>query len=63
VASPGGHTYPIVAEIWTIFEATLMVQAKRLVEEIAQHQGRESKDLWALIKPKVKIPLFDTEFP
>ncbi len=63
VASPGGHTYPIVAEIWTIFEATLMVQAKRLVEEIAQHQGRDSKDLWALIKPKVKIPLFDTEFP
>ena len=60
-ASPGG--YPIVAEIWTIFEATLMVQAKRLVEEIAQHQGRDSKDLWALIKPKVKVPLFDTEFP
>jgi hypothetical protein len=58
-----GHTYPIVAEIWTIFEATLMVQAKRLVEDIAQHQGRDSKELWALIKPKVKIPLFDTDFP
>ena len=40
-----------------------MVQAKRLVEDIAQHQGRDSKDLWALIKPKVKVPLFDTEFP
>jgi hypothetical protein len=71
-ASPGGGyqtgsvanaTYPIVAEIWTIFEATLMVQAKRLVEDIAQHQGRDSKELWTLIKPKVKIPLFDTEFP
>ena len=67
-ASPGsntghtGHTYPIVAEIWSIFEATLMVQAKRLVEDIAQHQGRDSKELWALIKPKVKVPLFDTEF-
>ena len=65
-ASPGshtGHTYPIVAEIWTIFEATLMVQAKRLVEDIAQHQGRDSKELWSLIKPKVKVPLFDTDFP
>jgi len=64
--SPQGHTghaYPIVAEIWTIFEATLMVQAKRLVEDIAKHQGRDSKELWSLIKPKVKIPLFDTEFP
>lgn len=61
VASPGG--YPIVAEIWTIFEATMMVQAKRLVEDIAKHQGRDSKELWSLIRPKVKVPLFDTEFP
>ena len=66
--SPGttgntGHTYPIVAEIWSIFEATLMVQAKRLVEDIAQHQGRDSKELWSLIKPKIKVPLFDTDFP
>jgi hypothetical protein len=60
--SPGGG-YPIVAEIWSIFEATLMVQAKRLVEDIAQHQGRDSKELWSLIKPKVKVPLFDTDFP
>ena len=61
--SPGqGNNYPVVAEIWTIFEATLMVQAKRLVEDIAQHQCRDPKELWALIKPKVKMPLFDTEF-
>ena len=40
-----------------------MVQAKRLVEDIAQHQGRDSKELWSLIKPKVKVPLFDTDFP
>lgn len=62
VASPEA-TYPIVAEIWSIFEATLMVQAKRLVEDIAQHQGRDSKALWSLIKPKIKVPLFDTDFP
>jgi hypothetical protein len=60
-SSPGGG-YPVVAEIWSIFEATLMVQAKRLVEDIAQHQGRDSKELWSLIKPKVKVPLFDTDF-
>jgi hypothetical protein len=40
-----------------------MVQAKRLVEDIAQHQGRDSKELWSLIKPKIKVPLFDTDFP
>jgi hypothetical protein len=55
--------YPIVAEIWSTFEATLMVQAKRLVEDIAAHQGRDSKELWSHIKKQVRIPLFDTEFP
>ena len=53
--------YPVVAEIWTTFEATLMVQAKRLVEDIASHQGRDSKELWSQIKKQVRIPLFDTE--
>jgi hypothetical protein len=55
-------SYPIVAEIWSTFEATLMVQAKRLVEDIANHQGRDSKELWTKIKKQVRAPLFDTEF-
>jgi len=55
--------YPVVAEIWSTFEATMMVQAKKLVEDISAHQGRDSKELWALIKKQIRIPLFDTEFP
>jgi len=53
----------VVAEIWSVFEATLMVQAKRLVEDIANHQGRDSKELWTNIKKQIRFPLFDTEFP
>ncbi len=56
------NTYPVVAEIWSNFEATIRVQAQRLVEDIAKHQGRDSKELWSQIKKQVHIPLFDTEF-
>jgi hypothetical protein len=58
VASP---KYPVVAEIWTLFEATLLTHAKRLTEDIAKRQGKDYKELWALIKPQVKIGLIDTD--
>lgn len=57
------NTYPVVAEIWTTFEATLLIQAKLLVEDIAAHQGADPKELWTKIKKQIKIPLVDTEFP
>jgi len=57
------NTYPVVGEIFSIFEATLMVQAKRLVEDIAKHQGRDAKELWSQIKKQTRVQLFDTEFP
>jgi hypothetical protein len=56
-------TYPVVAEIWTLFESSLLTQAKRLTEDIAKRQGKDPKELWALIKPQVKVNLFDAEFP
>ena len=40
-----------------------MVQAKKLVEDIAAHQGRDSKELWSQIKKQIRIPLADAEFP
>ena len=55
--------YPVVAEIWSTFEATMMVQAKKLVEDIAAHQNRDSKELWSQIKKQIRIPLADAEFP
>jgi len=56
-------TYPVVAEIWTLFESTLQIQAKRLVEDIAKHQNSDPKELWKKIKPQIRIGLIDTELP
>ena len=53
--------YPVVAEVWTTFEATMMVQAKKLVEDIAAHQGRDAKELWSQIKKQIRLPLVDAE--
>jgi len=57
VATP----YPIVAEIWSTFEATLLTQAKRLAEDIAKSHGKDPKELWSKIKGQVKIGLFDVD--
>ena len=57
------NTYPVVGEIFSIFEAIMMVQAELLVKDIAKHQGRDHKELWSQIKKQVRTPLFDTEFP
>jgi len=56
-------TYPINAEIWSTFEATLLTQAKRLSEDIAKSYGKDPKELWSKIKGQVKIGLFDADFP
>lgn len=53
--------YPVVAEIWSTFEATLLTQAKRLAEEIAKSHGKDPKELWSKIKSQVKIGLFDVD--
>ena len=57
------ETYPVVAEIWTVFEASLQIQAKRLVEDIAKHQNSDPKELWKKIKPQLRIGLVDIELP
>lgn len=51
--------YPVIAELWTTFEGTLQLQAKRLVEDIAKHNNSDPKALWAKIKPQIKIGLLD----
>jgi hypothetical protein len=53
--------YPVVAEIWSTFEATLLTQAKRLAEDIAKSHGKDPKELWSKIKGQVKIGLFDVD--
>ncbi len=51
----------MIAEIWTLFEGSLQLQAKRLVEDIAKQQNADSKALWAKVKPQIKIRLLDSE--
>lgn len=54
--------YPVVAEIWSTFEANLLTQAKRLTEDIAKSYGKDPKELWSQIKGQVKIGLVDIDF-
>jgi hypothetical protein len=53
--------YPVIAELWSTFEGTLQIQAKRLVEDIAKHNNSDPKALWAKIKPQIKIGLLDVD--
>ena len=55
--------YPVVAEIWSVLQGALQIQAKKLVEDIAKFQGADPKALWAKIRPIVKIGLIDSDVP
>jgi hypothetical protein len=57
------ESYPVVAEIWSSFEAAMMVQARRLAEDIAKKEGKDPKELWNLVKAQTRITLADIEFP
>jgi len=56
-------TFPVVAEIWNIFESTLLLQAKKLVEDIASHQKADAKVLWARVKSNIRLGLLDVDVP
>jgi len=56
-------SFPVIAEIWQLFEGTLQSKAKLLVEDIARAQGADPKELWKKIKPQIKIGLLDVELP
>ena len=56
-------TFPVIAEIWTLFEATLQNQAKKLVDDLAKANGRDPKELWAKVKPQLRVGLLDIELP
>ncbi len=56
-------SYPVIAEIYSTFEAILMANAKRFVDDIAHKQGANASDLWKVVKEKVKVGLMDVELP
>jgi hypothetical protein len=55
--------YPVIGEIWNIFEQSLMVQGKKLANDIAKHQGADPKLLWDEIRKKIKVGILDIEIP
>ncbi len=56
-------SFPVVGEIWNVFEATLLVQAKKLAEDVAKKQGADPKELWNKIRPTLKIAPLDNDLP
>jgi hypothetical protein len=56
-------SFPVVGEIWNLFEATLNVQAKKLVEDIAKKQGADPKELWNIVRKQIKIAPCDIDLP
>lgn len=55
--------YPVIGEVWNIFQQTLMISAKKLADDIAKQQGADSKALWDTIKKKVNIGILDLDIP
>ena len=55
--------YPVVGEMWRIFEQSLMISAKKLTEDIAKHQGADPKALWSAINKKIKISVTEVDVP
>jgi len=56
-------TYPVVSEIWSVFEGTLQNHARKLVNDIAKKQGADPLELWKKIKPILRIGLLDIDIP
>jgi hypothetical protein len=55
--------YPVVAEVWTLFEGILQSSAKKLVEDIAKQNKGDPKVLWDIIRPRIQIGLLDIDLP
>ena len=46
---------PVVYELWSLLEASLLAQAKHLVRDIAHEQGADPKALWDRVRREVKL--------
>jgi len=55
------NTFPVNALVYNTLEAILLTQAKKLTEDIAKFQKADAKDLWAQIRPQIRIALHETE--
>ena len=55
--------YPVIAEMWSLFEGTLQSNAKRLVDDIAKANKADPKVLWDSIRSRIQIGLLDIDLP
>ena len=46
---------PVVHELWSLFEASLLAQGKQLVRDIAREQGVDPLPLWKLVSKEVRL--------
>jgi hypothetical protein len=53
--------FPVNLEIWNIFHSALLGNAKKLVEDIAKQNNKDSKELWSRVKGEIKVGLMDIE--
>jgi hypothetical protein len=56
-------SYTVVGEVWSMLEASLMAQARKLTEDLAAYQKTDFKPLWAKVKPQIKVNLLDIDLP
>jgi hypothetical protein len=56
-------SFPVVEEIWSVFEATLLAQSKKLVEDIAKKQQSDPKELWNKVRQKIKLGQIESDLP
>lgn len=55
--------FPIIDELWQVFQTTLQVQARRLVTDIAKETNSDPKELWRLVSATIKTPLASVDLP
>jgi hypothetical protein len=55
--------FPVLAEVWSLFEGTLQANAKKLVDDIARQNHADPKALWDKVRPRIQVGLFDVDLP
>lgn len=56
-------TFPVVAELWSLFEASLLAQSKHLVRDLAKEQGVDPKPLWDRVRREIQITAIELPEP
>ena len=61
MSSPQPQTFPVLTEMWAILEGSLQAQARKLVNDIAAAEKKDSKVLWQIVRQQIRIGLTDVD--